>query len=259
MKVIYRPSGRALEYSLLALNPWGRSFCSHACSYCYCPGMFRITRQQWEAVPFKPRKNILEWIRQDAQELSGTDERVLCCFAGDLYSPEAAKTGISRRILERFRESDVPFHVLTKGGMRAAPDFDLYGPNDAFATTLTFIDPKDSEREEPGAALPDDRFRAIVEAKNRGIETWVSLEPVIDPTQSLDIIRATHADVDLYKIGVLNHDPARAARIDWRAFGMQALELCERYGKRYYLKDDLTKHLSGVRFHNTDTRKIVRV
>lgn len=175
MQVVYEPKGRALEYSLLALNPWGRSWCSHNCSYCYCSDMFRMTREQWQAQPFAPRTDLIKHLRRDCTELRGTNLRVLCCFAGDLYSPEAAATGISRRILETFREYDVPFQVLTKGGTRACADFDLYGKHDAFATTMTFTEEDDSRLWEPGAANPKERFLAIVEADKCGIETWVSL------------------------------------------------------------------------------------
>lgn len=257
MRVISDPRGRAREYSLLALNLFGRSRCQHLCSYCYCPSAMRMSRQQWEAQPFRPRKDVIRLLRDDAKELAGDNRRVLLCFFGDPYSPEAAASGVTRQALEILREHDIPFQLLTKGGTRAAADFDLYGPHDAFATTMTFMDEEPSLRWEPGAAIPDDRFRAIVEAKGRGIETWVSLEPVLDPEQSLAIIKASHADVDLYKIGVLNHDP-RAKDIDWRNFGVRAIGLCEKYRNKYYVKHDLAKHLEGVTYQSTDTRRIVR-
>ncbi len=258
MRAIYPPDGRAEEYSLLGLNPWGKSWCSHDCTYCYVSGMFHMSREQWRATPFKPRRNIVQLVRADAQELAGTDKRVLCCFAGDLYSPEAAATGISRQILEAFREFDVPFQVLTKGGMRAAVDFDLYGPNDAFATTMTFVSALGSIDYEPGAAWPQDRVKAIEEAHRRGIETWVSLEPVFHPSEALFWIDSLSDCADLFKVGKLNHDPERERQIDWRAFGIAAIAHLKERRKRYYIKDDLAKHLGGVPFTNTDTRRVIR-
>ncbi len=258
MRVIYHPTGRALEYGLLALNPWGKSWCSHDCSYCYCPSMFHMTRQQWRAQGFRPRKNLIKQLRRDCEALRGTNERVHCCFAGDLYNPEAIASGLTRQILETFQEFDVPFQVLTKGGMRAAADFDLYGPNDAFATTMTFLDDRNSLQYEPGAALPSDRITAMMFARDRGIETWVSLEPVLDSWYSLRIICRTQASVNLYKIGKLNHDAVREKAIDWRLFGETAIELCEQFGKPYYIKTDLAKHLEGVKYTNTDTRRVQR-
>lgn len=257
MQVIYRPRGRALEYSYLACNLYG-GVCPHRCSYCYVPSAMRMSRQQWEAKPWYVRKDILKWMRKDAERLAGTHERVLLCFNCDPYSSEAAQFGVTRQALEILQEFDIPWQILTKGGTSACRDFDLYGPNDAFATTLTFLYDLDSMNNEPGTASPIDRVAAIYKAKMRGIQTWVSLEPVIDPRQSLALIERTHESVDLYKIGKLNHDKAAEARIDWLAFGMKAIELCEKYGRPYYIKDDLAKHLVGVPFVNTDTRRISR-
>jgi len=257
MNVIYRPRGRALEYSYLACNLYG-GMCPHRCSYCYVAGAMRKSRAQWEATPWYVRKDVIKWLERDAERLAGTEERVLLCFHCDPYTPEAANFGVTRQALKVLRSHDVPFQVLTKGGMRAAPDFDLYGPRDAFATTMTFVEEGPSRQEEPGAATPWERTKAIIQAHDRGIETWVSLEPVLDPKVSLRIIENTWEWVDLYKIGKLNHDPEREAKIDWRSFGARAIELCERYGKRYYIKEDLAKHLDGIEFTQTDTRKVTR-
>jgi len=143
--------------------------------------------------------------------------------------------------------------------MRAVGDFDLYGPHDAFATTMTFIKWRDSAEAEPQAAPPIHRIGSLVQAHQCfRIQTWVSLEPVLDPEQSLKIIEETWNFVDLYKIGKLNHDKQREDRIDWRAFGMEAIALCEKYGRRYYIKSDLAGYLKGVRFTNTDTRTVDR-
>jgi DNA repair photolyase len=123
-------------------------------------------------------------------------------------------------------------------------NFDLLGtnPGDAFATTLTFLDPADSAEWEPGAASPVDRLDAIATAKTRGITTWVSLEPVIDPEQTLKIIRQIHRHVDLFKVGTLNHHKL-AATIDWHAFAHNVVTLLDDLGAAYYLKNDLRRHL----------------
>jgi DNA repair photolyase len=255
MQAIYQPSGRALEYSLLACNLY--TGCSHRCSYCFAPSCLHRTREAFHT-NVQPRKGIIEQLRKDAPKFAGTSQRVLLCFHCDPYSPEAVASGVTREALEILREHDIPFQILTKGGTRACSDFYLYGPHDAFAATMTFRSESDSEQEEPGAALPGERMVATLNAHHRNIETWVSLEPVIDPAQSLEIIHEAHEYVDLYKIGVLNHDAARSAKIDWRAFGKAAIELCEKYGKRYYVKADLAKHLDGIPFTNTDTRTVTR-
>ena len=252
MAIIYRPKGRALEYSFLAANIYRG--CSHGCKYCYAPAVLRMNLSGFSKNP-QIRKNILKELENDADKYEGTDERVLLCFTCDPYQP-LSSCGITRSAIEILAKHKIPFQVLTKGGMRAVKDFDLYGPNDAFATTMTFLDANQSLEWEPGAALPADRISAIKEAHWKyGIDTWVSLEPVIDPEQSLRVIDETHEFVNLYKIGRMNH---RQSDIDWRSFGQRAIELCEKHKTSYYIKDDLAKELNGIEFTNTDTRKVVR-
>jgi len=252
MSLIYEPTGRACEYSLLACNLF--TGCVHGCKYCYAPKTLHVTPEQFRA-NVKPRDRVIEMLRKDADKFTGTDRRVLLCFTCDPYQHEEIEKGITRDALKILREFDIPFQILTKGGMRAARDFDLYGPNDAFATTLTFLDIIDSLTYECHAATPESRYQAIKEAKRAGIETWVSLEPVIRDDISLKIITQTHPFVDLYKIGKLNY---QKNNIDWRKFGIDAIKLCEKYGKPYYIKTDLAKYLDGIEFENTDTRKIKR-
>jgi len=71
-----------------------------------------------------------------------------------------------------------------------------------------------------------------------GIPTWVSLEPVIDPIQSLEIIRTTHDYVDVFKVGKWNHDK-EASKINWPKFAKDAVNLLNELGAQYYIKKDL--------------------
>jgi len=132
--------------------------------------------------------------------------------------------------------------TLTKGGTRALRDLDLFTPADSFATTLTSLDDATSLRWEPGAALPADRIEALRRFHAAGIPTWVSLEPVLDPDETMEIICRTADAVDEFKVGVLNYHP-RAREIDWYRFAREVVGLLESLGKKYYIKQDLRKYL----------------
>lgn len=250
MSIIYRPKGKAAEYSYLALNHYVG--CSHGCVYCYCPA---VTKNYEFHAKQSVRKDILFQLRREAPNFAGTDERVLLSFACDPYQPLDDAEQMTRKVIEILRENDIPFQVLTKGGTRACRDFGLYGPNDMFAATLTFLNESDSHAWEPHAAIPRSRLLALEMAKQKGIETWSSLEPVIDAKQSLEIIRQTHQFVDHYKIGILNYRPSN---ISWRKFGIKAIELCREFKVDYYIKQDLAKYLDGICFHSVDKRKVNR-
>lgn len=198
---------------------------------------------------------MIQALVKEAPKYRGTDKRVLLCFTSDPYQQVNDQNHITRQALQIFRENDIPFQVLTKGGMRAAMDFDLYGPHDAFSATLTYTDDRQSQAIEPRAALPASRMKALKKAHALGIETWVSLEPVMDPDQSIELIYLTNEYVDLYKIGTLNHTKTDT---DWGEFGRRAIAMCESLGKQYYIKADLAKHLQGLSYTSTDTRTVTR-
>ncbi len=253
MKPIYEPKGRALEYSLLALNHYVG--CSHGCTYCYAAGQARKNgNNEFYTRPFS-RLGVIDALKKQAPLFACTDKRVLLCFTTDPYQPLDDQQRLTRQVLKILKQHKIPFQILTKAGTRACRDFDIYSEYDAFASTLTFMDAADSLEWEPNAATPEDRFKAIDLAKQKGIITWGSLEPVIDPSQSLDIISVTHEIVDLFKLGTLNYRKPPAP-INWREYGKKAIAMCEFHGVDYYVKDDLAKHLQGIKFTNTDTRRV---
>lgn len=240
--VIYQPKGRAAEYCHWACNIYRG--CEHGCRYCYVPAIMRSSLDSF-SVMAEPRKDILEKLEQDAayQSNNGLDENILLSFTSDAYQPIEQKIGITRKALEILAKYGLKVTVLTKGGSRALRDIDLYQDGWEFASTLTFIDDYDSLIWEKGAALPKDRINTLKEFHGHGIYTWVSLEPVIDVEQTLELIDITHEFVDKYKVGKLNYrDEARS--IDWASFGKQAVEKLRGYGKDYYLKNDLRMYLN---------------
>ena len=241
LNLVYEPAGKALEYAPLAINIF--KGCAHGCKYCFGPGIARTTMEKFSSCP-APRADVEKNLIHDCREMQkrGMKGPVLLCFMTDPYQPIEMKEGLTRRCIEIFNHFGINFTILTKGGMRASRDFGLYKEGDAFATTLTFLDEAKSLEWEPGAASPQDRIAAVKLAHDMGIKTWISLEPVIDPEQSLEIIRQTAPWVDLFKVGKLNHSKLEKT-IDWHKFANDAKNLLENLGKPYYLKEDLRKFL----------------
>lgn len=240
MSYIYKPKGKAEEYGELALNHY--KGCFHGCKYCYVPAIFHQTPEQFQAAP-RPRELNQKTLNRELEAVRG--QSVFLCFTCDPYQPIDTEAKVTRNILQRFQTFGISPNILTKGGTRSIRDFDLLSrtPQAKYGATLTFLDESLSTLWEPLAALPHDRLKALHKAYNLGIHTWASLEPVIDPAQSLQIIRETSSFVDEYKIGRWNHDP-RAEQIDWKSFGEQAIELCLSLGKKFYIKKDLAKFLN---------------
>jgi len=122
-------------------------------------------------------------------------------------------------------------------------DIDLFRPGrDAFASSLTSLDPAFSLKWERGAPLPDDRINTLREFHEAGIYTWVSLEPVLDTAAALEIIRRTHRFVDLYKVGRANYI-GLTKTTDWKQFTADVLAVLAETGARHYIKRDLQPYL----------------
>lgn len=238
--VIYQPKGRAAEYCKWACNLYRG--CGHGCSYCYAPLATRRTREHF-FVP-EVRNDILKKLEQDAayQSESEMNDNILLCFTCDPYQPIEEELFITRGALEILSRYNLKATVLTKGGHRALRDIDLWKNGWEFASTLTFVNNDDSKLWEKNAALPQDRIGTLKEFHDCGIYTWVSLEPVIDVEQTLELIDITHEFVDKYKVGVLNYRK-EALKMDWTDFGKRAIEKLEGYGKDYYIKHDLRKYM----------------
>ncbi len=134
----------------------------------------------------------------------------------------------------------MPFTILTKGGTRATRDFDLLEGYDKarFGTTLVFWNQHDANDWEPNAPTIDNRVEAIEEAYSRGIPTWISLEPVVDPDQALEVILGLHPIVGHWKVGKLNY---KNLDVNWVEFREEVRSLLDSLGADYYLKNSLTK------------------
>lgn len=242
LKIIYQPKGRAAEYMGWAANLYRG--CGHGCAYCYCRDILRLPAAEFHGAP-KPREGILNKLTKDCQELQsqGTSLQVLLCFTSDPYQPINDQFQITREAIQLLQFYGQKVTILTKGGKRSLPDIGLLRPGlDEYAVTLTCSSDELSRKWEPNAALPGERIDALKVAHNRGIYTWVSMEPVLYPCQSIELIEFSHPFVDEYKLGILNYHP-HANNINWREYGATAIELVERLGKKLYIKEDLKRRL----------------
>lgn len=209
---------------------------------CYVPAVLKMTRTEFDSGA-TPRPGFLDNLRKDARKYQaiGSREQVMFSFTTDVYNP--FDTSLTRASLEIVKEHGLGFCVLTKGGSRALVDIDLYRPDrDAFASTLTSLDDAFSKKWERGAQLPGNRIATLKTFHERGIFTWVSLEPTLNVESSLSIVEATHGFVDLYKIGRANYLPMTKST-DWEDYTHRMIDLCQRLNVRHYIKRDLQPYL----------------
>lgn len=245
MAAIYEPSGMAREYATLACNLYRG--CTHGCRYCYAPSCLRMHPEQfWHGSTL--RVDVLNSLEREAKKHAASRLPVLFCFTSDPYQPDEA--GDTRAALGMMVRAGCQFQVLTKGGTRALRDLDCFqamsrtphtGPC-AFGTTLLFTNDADRREWEPNAAPVEDRIEAIAAFHAAGIRTWVSIEPVIDPTQAVQLARTLSPIVDEWRVGKLNHHP-HAKTVDWYAFAADVIHALDDSGRDFMVKDALQPFL----------------
>lgn len=239
MKPIYEPKARAKEYGDYAINIY--TGCPHACYYCFAPAVLHKTKGVFHGC-VAPRNGVIEAVKRQIEKEQITGKLIHLCFTCDPY-PRGYDFSATREIIEAIKDAGNHVQILTKNGMDAVRDFDLLDGDDWFGITYAgYPNLADNiSPNEPGAGSPFERLVALQEAKSRGIHTWVSCEPVLDAQDILLLIEKGDY-IDKFKIGKLNYHPSE---INWKAFGEAAEAACKRYGRNYYIKEDLRKEMQN--------------
>lgn len=239
--IIYEPSGKAREYSELAANFY--TGCSHKCKYCYCPSILRKSLDDWGDNPHA-RTNVLKQFERDAQKATSEmkEKELLFSFMSDCYQSEESAF-LTRQALQiasfyGFKK----LSILTKAGFRAVKDFDIFmdNPEWKFGSTIIMRNEDLRKEWEPGAPSIQSRYEAVKLAHEKGIYTWVSIEPVVDPQEALNVISDIKPYVSFWKVGKLNHMVEVEKTIDWGKFYKDVTS--ELHGCKYLIKNDLLKY-----------------
>lgn len=230
MKPIYEPKGKAKEYGDYAINIY--TGCPHRCYYCFAPSVLRRDREKFHG-HVEPRENIVQEVKKQLERERITGKTIHLCFTCDPY-PTGYDTTPTREIIKLLKEHGNHVQILTKGD--GSRDFDLLDGDDWYGISYSGA----YEAEEPEALRRDFRLFTLAEAKRKGINTWVSFEPVVNAEHVLWTIYILYRLIDKVKIGKLNYWPSD---IDWNKFGHDAEKLCKELGVEYYIKESLRKEM----------------
>jgi len=167
-----------------SLNPYRG--CQHACAYCYA----RPSHQYWgfgAGTDFEreiiAKVNAPELLRQafDAKRWRGDS----LAFSGntDCYQPLEGRYRLTRRCLEVCAEYKNPVGIITKSAL-VLQDLDVLQELHRVARvrvflSIPFADDETGRAIEPGAAPIHRRFETLSALSEAGIETGVSVAPII--------------------------------------------------------------------------------
>ena len=243
MKLIYKPKGAAGEYARYAVNFY--LGCPNGCKYCYLKrgvgakvlgGDKPTLRAGYDHVMWEVEDFRLDVMKNTKKLIEGG---LFLSFTTDPMVTDTYQATI--KAVEICLPYGIPVTILTKYVYHY---FDLqknmpkeYADLVTFGVTLTGHDEL-----EPGASRTADRVSALGEAKKYGFRTFVSLEPVIDFTSSIQMICDAVEYTDEFRIGLKTPVKSDNYPIEgMRWFVKTAKAICRRHGVRIVWKDSFSK------------------
>jgi DNA repair photolyase len=238
-----------------SLNPY--TGCAHRCTFCYVRAFeLRADRPAGDEYgrSIRVKVNVAQVLRAELARRTWQRETVAIGAATDPYQPAEGRYKLTRGCLEALRDARNPFHIITRGPM-IVRDVDVLAEAAARAkVSVSFSIPTLDEevwlKTEPGTSPPRQRFRAVRELVDAGIDAGVAVAPVLpglsDGEEQLRAVveaardaGAAHiwANVLYLRPGTREHFLAELSR-DWP----EHLGAYERlYGGRAYLTAAQTK------------------
>lgn len=254
--MLYIPKGKALETAqfiagqeenVFVCNPF--KGCNHGCWYCYNPNIMKISRDEFKNVQLKGEdiQHVINKIKCDLREFGEDVEWVYLSFSTDPFQnvDDSVFEDTTLEILETLKDAGKNIITLTKGAINEYNGYDLYP--DWYGITLVSVSEEFRLKYEVDSKPFNERVKALKDAHDNGINTWVSVEPYPTPALFKQQLRPV-----LEKIDFVDKIIFGRWSYDYRASGKFAnkfyiqrrnefIEFCEEKGIQYKVKDDVMK------------------
>lgn len=173
-------TGNLIQWSL---NPY--MGCVHRCTFCYVRGFERRAGRPSDGrygTDIRVKTNIVEQLRREL----GTrrcPQGVTIGTATDPYQPAEGRYRLTRGCIRELGAARVPTDIITRGPM-IIRDIDVLTEAARCAPvrvnlSIPTIDLDVWRATEPGTAPPHQRFRAMRELTDAGIDTSIALAPLL--------------------------------------------------------------------------------
>ena len=209
MAIIYKPKGAAGEYAVYAANFFNG--CSNGCKYCYNKrGLTKNVCGRDKPVMKKGYKDeddlfehFCEEVNQNWRELA--EHELFLSFTTDPWLPECKN--LTKRAIEYCQKSKIHCYVLSKLRGDELSGIDGSEGYIHIGVTLTGHDEM-----EPNADSNYERMKYLQEMHERGFDTFVSLEPIIDFDSAKEMVWQCCDIVNEIRIGLMS--PAKKGRYE---------------------------------------------
>ena len=166
-------SKSGLRDSKYSINPYRG--CSNSCVYCYAPYVLREGRKWGTFVDVKT--NAPEILEKELRKINTGS--VLLSSVTDPYQPMERKYEITRKILEKLKNTNLLVSILTKSSL-VLRDLDLFKQmNCEVGLTITTLNDNVRKIFEPNASSVDERLNVLKKLKDEGIRTYIFFGPML--------------------------------------------------------------------------------
>lgn len=237
----------AVEYADYCINHI--EGCAHGCNFpCYAMMMKKrcgIIKNYNEWIKPKIVSNALELLDKEIPKHKSKIKFVHLCFSTDPFMykyPEVSE--LTLKIIERLNKDNIRSTVLTKGIYpKDLIDTKKYGSRNEYGITLVSLDEDFKKRFETYTAPYKDRIKSLKRLHDKGLKTWVSMEPYPTPNlvkQDLNKILEEISFVDKIIFGKLNYNVKSSQFVYSKDFYQKnaetVVEFCKKKGIEYHIK-----------------------
>lgn len=189
--------------------------CSHGCKFpCYAMIMKKrcgVIKGYNDWIKPKIVANALDLLNIEIPKFKHKIKVVHLCFSTDPFMYKQREViDLTLKIIKRLNQDNIRCTVLTKGIYpRQLTDLEKYGKNNGYGITLVSLSKKFKDNFEPGSAPYKERIESLKYLHDRGLKTWVSMEPYPTPNlieQDLLEILEKISFVDKIIFGKLNYN-----------------------------------------------------
>jgi len=235
------------------LNPYRG--CEFGCAYCYARATHRFLELD-DPATFESRifvkRRAAESLRRQLRKLDLRGQTIAIGTATDPYQPAERHFGVTRSVLEVFRDAEQLALALTTKSPLVLRDLDLLVELDRrhaveVHVTVTTVDPALARRLEGSAPDPAARLRTVARLAEAGITTRINCMPVLpginDDEELLAPLFAAAVEAGAAHVTArplfLRGEPTRRHFFAWlaREFPRLAPLYRQLYGRRDYLDD----------------------
>lgn len=155
--------------------------CTHGCVYCYAPSLVHDDRTWGGFVDAKV--NAPATLRRELKEAAKAP--VFLSSASDPYQPVEARYGLTRSCIGVLHAYEFPVIILTRSPM-VLRDVELLRKMEWVRVGCS-ISTASGRRYEPGVPPLERRLETLRALADAGLQTWVSLAPVVPGILTLEV------------------------------------------------------------------------